>query len=255
MKINYINTSKDLQYYLMCERICNPKPSYDNPIQLYFESNKSELYEGLISSYPYETVKKYIIKYLNLDPDFIKDSKDEYGYPEMIILSPAEPDVVKKIKDVLDVCGYYNSMAIPINREYLDLHFLPKYRKENEIDVKSIYPVLYHVTKTKRVDKILKQGLVPKSKNDAFNYPDRIHLMIGPRNPMIVKSFGWSLYSKSKDKSDSKYTILEIDTSKLPDNIKFYGDPDYAKGLYTLDNIPPECITATENFDARAYIF
>ena len=65
MKIKYLNNKP------VSGKMFHPvKPSYDNYVQMYFEATDKkakQLYEGLINSYPYDEIKKYIIKYLNLN--------------------------------------------------------------------------------------------------------------------------------------------------------------------------------------------
>jgi RNA:NAD 2'-phosphotransferase (TPT1/KptA family) len=95
---------------------------------------------------------------------------------------------------------------------------------------------LYHVTNSRYLDKILKIGLIPKSKNKRVHHPDRIYFgytEIGCRN--LILQF-------NKDASDNnkpiqKWSVLEIDTYSL--DLTIYTDPDYYDGCWTSDNIPP----------------
>lgn len=251
MKINYLDKENNK---VVSGKMFHPaKPTYDNYVQMYFESTdekEKQLYEGLINSYPYDEVRKYIIKYLNINPKNVIDYSDEQGYSEMIVIIPNDIDTIAKTKKVFDFCGYYNSISGEADDpDYIELHFTPKFRENDVVDINS-YPGVYHITKTRKVNKILQQGLVPKSSNTAFNYPERIHFYVGTENLLPVKLFATALYARSKD-ADSDYTILKVLTNKLPENIKFYGDPDFHKGVYTNDNIPPECLQKVARIDAK----
>lgn len=37
---------------------------------------------------------------------------------------------------------------------------------------------------------------------------------------------------------DEKYCIFLLDTSKIPNNVKFFADPNMENGIYTYDNVP-----------------
>ena len=252
MKIKYLNNKP------VSGKMFHPvKPSYDNYVQMYFEATDEkakQLYEGLINSYPYDETKKYIIKYLNLNPNNVIDTFDEQGYPEMIVIIPDDKNTIEQTKKVFDLCGYYNSVSGEADDpDYIELHFTPKFRQHNPIDIDN-YNAIYHITKTRKVNKILQQGLVPKSNNANFNYPERIHFYAGSKNLFPVKLFAGALYTRGND-PDTDYTILQILTDKLPENVTFYGDPDFHKGIYTNDNIPPECIRVVAKFNVKNFIF
>jgi len=95
--------------------------------------------------------------------------------------------------------------------------------------------VLYHVTKTKYLDKISKIGLVPKSKNRLSTHPDRIHFVydIEEANKLINK---FKLSDKLNNVNEEEYTILEITPDK--NNIRLHTDPNMiVDGCFTYDNI------------------
>lgn len=93
--------------------------------------------------------------------------------------------------------------------------------------------IVYHITKTKYVDKIIKYGLVPKSANKGCIHPDRIYVL--SEQPMTkYKFFANDLYNSDKD--DSTYCLLKI---KLKQHIlylhnktklKFLNDPNVTVG-------------------------
>jgi len=124
---------------------------------------------------------------------------------------------------------------------------------------------LYHVSPTKYEHKILKQGLVPYSKNLAFNYPNRVYLILKQRDTADQEHHELTtdeIISASKMLLDAKlircddyvndylYTVYRIELAKLPVNIKFSFDTNYwPLGLFTADNITASAITIVEHID------
>ena len=117
-------------------------------------------------------------------------------------------------------------------------NFLSKLRFEAKFDeqmVENIPPILYHITPTQNVNKILKFGLSPKSRSKASYHPERVYLA---KSIEGVEKLANQFYQKMGNKN---FTILKIDTQTVPgDYLKLYTDPNYiAQSYYTLNNIPP----------------
>jgi hypothetical protein len=109
--------------------------------------------------------------------------------------------------------------------------------KFDEEIVEKIPQVLYHITPTQNVDKILSIGLVPKSRSKASYHPDRVYLS---KDLEDIENLGEMFYQKTGIKD---WTILKIDTNMVPGSyLKLYTDPNYKQGYYTLNNIPPQAI-------------
>jgi hypothetical protein len=108
---------------------------------------------------------------------------------------------------------------------------------EAKFDIDSETPkVLYHVTDKKHLNKILRIGLVPKSKSKKAYHPDRIYFVSDLRDARDLMD---ELYSLPNNKNE--YLILKITGENL--NIKSYQDPNFQGfGFYTLENIPPQFI-------------
>jgi hypothetical protein len=123
-----------------------------------------------------------------------------------------------------------------------------KYFKEGEIKlrfeakfdeeiVENIPSILYHITPTQNVNKILNIGLVPKSRSKASYHPDRVYLS---KDLEDIEDLGEMFYQKTGIKN---WTILKIETDMVPGGyLKLYTDPNYKLGYYTLNNIPPQAI-------------
>lgn len=45
------------------------------------------------------------------------------------------------------------------------------------------------------------------------------------------------------------YILYRIDTSKIPDNVRFYGDPNYKYGYFTEVTIPTQALTIIKGIE------
>lgn len=138
----------------------------------------------------------------------------------------------------------------------VEIRMEPKY--DYLVDYNELPKKLYHVTLKDKVEKILKQGLIPKSDNKLTSHPERIYFVInklGAENLIIDHNF---------NKKDLVYSLLEIDLDDLKSHqkesdhnkkkivpfkemgVEFYKDPNFYLGYYTLNSIPPKFINVVE---------
>ena len=118
--------------------------------------------------------------------------------------------------------------------------------KFDEEIVEKIPEILYHITPTQNADKILKIGLVPKSRSKASYHPDRVYLS---KDLEDIENLGEMFYQKTRIKN---WTILKIDTNMVPgDYLRLYTDPNYEQGYYTLNNIPPQAIEKIKEINIK----
>lgn len=112
--------------------------------------------------------------------------------------------------------------------------------------------ILYHVTETRYLDKILKNGLIPKSKNTLSTYPERIYLVydlkdantyIKSKKGYYLKNYKNSVMSNKSKFQEIEYVILKIELP-INNDLIFYDDPNFVnKGIYTYDNINKKYIS------------
>jgi hypothetical protein len=103
------------------------------------------------------------------------------------------------------------------------------------IDYDKIPDIIYHITDTMYLDKILNMGLVPKSKSKKTYHPERIYLT-------KIKSQCNSLFNHPEFGIENP-VIFSIDKNKLEDkNIFIYRDPYLSDGVFVINNIPKDCI-------------
>jgi len=191
--------------------------------------------------------------------DTYRLSPQQRGSGEISIMSlvvPKDFQDKEKIKKFFEICGWSQGeveFEYEKDKRYIVLPF-EKNRQYEPVDVGKF---VYHLTPTPKVEKIKKNGLTPRSGNKkGFNHVERIYLFTYKPNLLQSHLFAHDLWYSTleqqtldKDKiSDAingiqmpKYALLEIDVEKCG-NIKFYGDPNLYKAVWTFDNIPPEAI-------------
>ena len=100
--------------------------------------------------------------------------------------------------------------------------------------------VFFHATLDRKVNKILRQGLVPKDNGKlGVDRSSRIYLS---------KNYNdFLFYSVTKNDEDEDYTVLKIDLRKTRNKPRLYKDEWAEDSYYTCDNIPPECISIAFN--------
>jgi len=205
--------------------------------------------EGLISTYPINdaiSILKTWCSYGNK----IKYSKSEKVkiLANITSISEHELDVLLKYANNL---GYYPSFIVSKKYNWggkytLDdinnlipkkipftLKFEAKY--EVAIEYNPMSTILYHATDEIYRDKILKIGLIPKSKNKIANHPDRIYLTFRKEDAYL---FAYNPLSNIKN-----WIVFEVDLSKAKNKIRLFKDPNMSnKGCYTYENIHPICL-------------
>lgn len=150
--------------------------------------------------------------------------------------------LIFKWNEFIDYEKYLNSYKV------FELCLEPKF--DNKIDI--IDGIFYHVTEKRYVDKILKNGLIPKSKNSKTSHPERIYLSSDIQYSLEYIQTKKSYYRTSNGSAkigkhivqnlkEVEFVILEIDLTGY--KIVCYNDPNYIdKGIYTYDNISPKRI-------------
>ncbi len=242
-----------------------------------FNGNETKVDEGLIKTEPLQSTIRYIdndllnlrIKYKVVNVDYDKNvfdlEIDDFNYNDMIKMK------LRVIEStIVNICGYFPS-TVKIyytsgheNKKQWDdnmwdnlVKYSEKYFKititfDSKFDevYTAINKFMYHITNDVYLQKILKNGLVPKSKKKLSTHPDRIYLCETIEdckylmNKMyIVDSYG--NFNNNKTNKDEKYSILKIDVEGL--DIKIRKDPNYSKGCYITRNIAPDRIVIIES--------
>ena len=215
--------------------------------------------EGLIKSIDYDVMISKLHNIFDINSDiFIMN--DSLGIDLCIPKKYFNKQIFNNFKNLLSISGYIVSYFILDKKEQIIRNiseydiFQTEYKniqihliKKFDINSDGIPEKLYHVTKRKYLNKILKNGLIPKSENKIEKHPDRIYVLDSLNGAKDFKSILVNIYG------DEDYIILEIET-KLLNHIKLYYDPTYFQdeedsnkhkysAYYTYDNISPLSIS------------
>lgn len=227
-----------------------------------FDEDNPTINEGLIKTYPIDKSINYIVRKYGLSSNQVQVNSMNNGIIPVDIICVILPNGIDgntlgNIKHDLQTCGYFNNQEPTSiqNTNYFVLAFEPKFSKDISKMVRQNYKYLYHSTPRIYMDKIVKLGLIPKSKNSLFFYPDRTFLMIGdkldPKQINVLKNVQ-SARNAHVDPNNpietKEYVLLTIDVSRLPTDIKFYCDPMADGAIFTYDNVPPNTIVGAEPF-------
>jgi hypothetical protein len=177
---------------------------------LYLKNKINELDYGVISIYTNYNNENLTKDLLNLI--------DSMGY----FISVARLSTGKQVEDKRNI---KNEL---LKEKKISIVIEPKFDKKIDFDDE----YLYHTTNRENLEKIMKFGLIPKSKNTRTFYPERIYL--SPNKDAMLKIKDQLVSDKG-----GEYINLRI---KKPKNISLYTDPRFKAGFYTYDNISPENI-------------
>jgi hypothetical protein len=208
-------------------------------LEIYKEEYELNLQEGLIKT---TNIGKTI--------EFLKKSFDfEYfrkGNTFLVELKNVDKNDLDKFLKYTNNLGWYPSWLSTstysgkwniklFNPDRSEIIFEAKFDEEI---IENIPSILYHITPTQNANKILKIGLVPKSRSKSSYHPERVYL---GRSLEGIEKLAPQMYQRTGDKN---FTILRINTDFVPGGyLKLYTDPNYSKeAYYTLNNIPPQAI-------------
>lgn len=228
------------------------------------------LNEALNKTYPTNITLRYVYNIMD-DPyiEFqIPDESDEQNDTEIanhIIVSylPNEDlqtnlSYLKKLTQAFNLCGYIKA-ASSVKDEAIGkvicIQFEPKY--QNEVN-KQLTRFIYHVTTKNKLNNILRNGFVPKNACViGLNYDRRCHFFLDVINlDEVVNSYIEQCGKTNKEFKNNnlieneEFVIIQIDTTRIQGNIKFYPDPNFPKGIavFTYANIHSNTIVKYFNF-------
>ena len=237
------------------------------------------LYEGLIKTFP---SKKFIDGFWRKVDGVVPDELKELTWEETGILPRNTPifgdeDTTNMIDEIHGSIGFF----VPVYRDEIDTLRKTVNKVANDMavhgycltDVDEIdhdlaeeiavvrvqfeakfpadrfrfAPTLYHVAPLKYLNKIRRNGLVPKSKSTEFEYDDRVYLF----NRMPLDGILQYGEYKASQAGDSGFCLVSIDYGNLSSletfkdgRLKFYVDNAFdnnngmAQALFTYGNIP-----------------
>lgn len=175
---------------------------------------------------------------------------------EVILLYAGIFKNTKIIKSEMERLGFYPSMSAYTWKKWMlwkGIVFEPYKQSDLTAQAKK-YGVLYHLSPSANHNDIKQKGLVPSSKNNLYNYPNRVYVFGGDVTLANINKLGQQLYNADKKKNkynNGKYFLYSIDIKQLPSDVIFQGDPNYGYGYFTEQPIPPECITQIQELNFK----
>lgn len=226
---------------------------FNEPVEEIFDP----LQEGLIRSVPWVTAFQILTRHFDEHKDQFVSNK-ERGTMEVQILGFNDNEIKNLVSKVNLIGYFFSQILVSPKQENSASNYVDKVYSESELwkilgerekyngiilciqgkfveEVKNPY-ILFHVTRKDLLDKIMRVGLVPKSKSKKAYHPERIYFA---RTVPLAEA----LMEELQKYTGGEYAILRIEAKNLK-NVKFYNDPDFWKaGVFTLDNVPKEVIS------------
>lgn len=219
-----------------------------NPIQKdLIRLCNGEINEGYYKTYPLDTVVHYIDCMLGERGVVTVNKRGKAAIINVQLIN--NTTTIEQLEKCFGLCGYYKSNEHLLNNGMIILDFEPRYPDDVTHYVNDI-GILFHLTPSKHIQKILKNGLSPRSTNDYFIYPPRVYLLMGNSSDEFIYSCvkmlanGATTNGNPKMDIETDWSILGINVENLKNNVKFYGDTSFFNGysVFTYDNIPPTAI-------------
>jgi hypothetical protein len=176
-----------------------------------------------------------------------RNSLEDFKYGDIFVFTDKNtPEITNDLLHLIETIGYFVSIVnlsmdkpghledkskireTLLSQQKISIAIEPYY--DTKVDFDGEY--LYHTTDKKNLDKILRLGLVPKSKNTRSFYPERIYL--SPNREWMDSIRGQLNLDKKGD-----YVDLEIQNFN---GLSLYRDVRFKGGFYTYDNIHPKYI-------------
>lgn len=179
----------------------------------------------------------------------------EFKYGDITIFTDKNsPEITDSLLHLINTSGYFVSTIMKtglkidkkdirnhlINQDRISIMIEPNF--DSKVDFNGEY--LYHSTEKQYLEKILKIGLAPKSKNTRSFYPERIYLS---PNVEYLKAI------KGQLSIDKVGDYVDLKIKNFPE-LDLYKDVRFKGGFYTYDNIHPkyiEVITKNDNNEIK----
>lgn len=210
--------------------------------------NYDKVEEEANSSRPLSEVKADMMAKYQWDPWQFTINKFANNI-EIAVLIPNFGQNISTVISDMNKNGYFKGYErnVPIcGLPYKELRFEPLYQESERNTVLNM-GMIFHSTYKDNVPNILRNGLIPDSKNPKFTYPKRTYFSKFTFDIRHICDITEQL-AKVNNKNVLDYCIITIDTKKIPDNVDFYFDPIYENGIFTNDIVPAKCIMNVKTF-------
>lgn len=230
-------------------------PDFNDNLYYDDEQDKITLYEQAENvTKSYSQVKNYLMRRLGMQDWMIQQTKGCNGFRLIILVSNigVNPKILVKVMENL---GWFNSRISPpkrVNGITIEcMSFDPMYQKPLTNDIRSRWNWLYHISPIENKESILQKGLIPSSKNKIFKYPNRIYLLKPSITQKEMETATNKLWCANGKPNNGIYTVFKIILKKVPNEVEFYNDPRFSKGVFCNNAIPNKAIVAIGEIDAK----
>lgn len=237
---NILITSKQFEDFLKRAKgktVLNRSHDFLNLFNISDKERKTPLVEAYFSTYPIETVLNFLKK--RYHDEIYAQKREEANGEEVIYVEFDDLDENQRLIDEdMSLCGFYPS-EVKVDGKRRIVCYEKRHQKSVNDIVQEIGKI-YHFTRRKSLQKIMKIGLCPRSDNERFDYPERVYFYLEPLSIRDCKCFVRMLAQGTNEPLNLDYALLEINVGGL--DVNFYYDPNLSNSVYTTENIPPENI-------------
>lgn len=227
------------------------------------EFEKQLLYEGLLFSVEADSaihklknvIKNFYNKQAKTSNIQLSITYDNSGliYVQWPYINSID-ELIEIITPTLNNLGYFiakNTIELHkfFGTKFNSLIIEPKFNIE-KTNIVYKTRILYHIAPERLKHKILSYGLEPRSKSKQAYHPERIYCLLPETINQIIEPLTLELLQTDKFPDylaklgqTNKMCLFKIDLNNHPHQISFFEDPACKEyGVYTLENISPDCI-------------
>jgi hypothetical protein len=205
-------------------------------------------------THTFEEVKKELKTKLNFQDWQIKEQQGSNNIKLILLFSiiSQNPQIVVSEMETLGWSkSYMTPQAIIRGIPIVAISFDPLYQPSIKSTVRQ-WKYILHLSPWYNKDSILKNGLIPSSKNSFFKYPPRLYLLKPTIPQMELHRIGKRLSETNTNPSNNgDYCLFQINLDNVPEDTDFYFDPRYKYGIYTRQTIQTDAITYLYTINMR----
>ena len=162
-----------------------------------------------------------------------------------------ERDFIGEMMKAGSLCGYdYVSHWVDM-MSYSDMDVVQAVFEARRTEPVDVPEYLYHMAPTSVKDRILKYGIVPKSKSknhmSRLEHPDRVYLFTD-YDERVFSNYEYA-WGKGRD-----YSVFRVDRKAVP-GLRLYRDGmvksernGFPLAVYTYQNVPPSAVMCVKDF-------
>lgn len=215
----------------------------DNPLAIKYVEGKKPINEGLIKTYPINNTVDYVRRLFGLRDNQI-NVINKGDIHKILVMYENSEEKRKQMNKAMNLCGYELASENTENvYNVIYQMYTQKFSNSLTEELKKRMKYLIHITPLYNKDKILRQGFVPKSKNEIFTYGDEVFFFTQDAPIVHIVDQVYQKDCKIENKSNNHiYTLFQVSLEKIPNEVKFEIDPNLDFAVRTKDNILPNTI-------------